>query len=189
MPTFTVWYLRTLVHQTDENLINQTCTHRSLSSVYFRKTWERGNNRSQMQRTACKHHQHVCVHRPPNMCKWIIVECGLSGKCLLKWCIYPVRTHFENLEILLDNGTHTCTYTHSHNKKNANSLAAINTVMCTWHSQGACALSRHYEPVQANSWSPARSLQEDWPRLSAYGCGHPKSHLNPKLIDKQWSVN
>ena len=46
----------------------------------------------------------------------------------------------------------------------------------TWHSQGAYALSRHYEPVpvQANSWSLARNSQEDWPRLLAYGCGHPE---------------
>ena len=64
-------------------------------------------------------------------------------------------------------------------QKNANSLAATYVVTRTWLSQDACALSRHCEPVQANSWSRARNSQEDWPYLSASGCGHPKSHLDP----------
>ena len=71
----------------------------------------------------------------------------------------------------------------SHTRKNANSLAATSWSRAPGKlRQDACALSRHCEPAQANSWSRARNLQEDWPYLSA--CGHPNSHL----ATRSWQV-
>ena len=51
-------------------------------------------------------------------------------------------------------------------------------VTLTWQSQAACARRRHYEPVQANSWSQARNSQEDQLPSHSKWCGHPKSHLD-----------
>jgi len=46
-------------------------------------------------------------------------------------------------------------------------------------SQDACSLSRCNEPVYATAWIQARNSQEAWPCLSADGCGHQMSSLNP----------
>ena len=76
----------------------------------------------------------------------------------------PFYYHYSKVEqSKVHARTHTHTHTHTQNanaKKNANSLAADNSVMRTWRSQDACALSRHYEPVLASSWSRARYSQE-----------------------------
>ena len=54
--------------------------------------------------------------------------------------------------------------------QNADSLAADYSVTCTWWSQDACALSRHCEPVLANSWSRTRYSQESDPHTHTHTC-------------------
>ncbi len=50
-------------------------------------------------------------------------------------------------------------------------------------------LSRHSEPMLANSWSRASNSQEDWPSLPCrQWCGHPKSHLNQGWYMKDGQV-
>ena len=58
-------------------------------------------------------------------------------------------------------------HTHTHTKCKCKLSSYQSTQPLEPDSQGACALSRHYEPVQANSWNRARNSKEDWPRLSA----------------------
>ena len=52
-----------------------------------------------------------------------------------------------------------CAHTHTNAKCKFSCCHYV--VTRTWQSQDACALSRHCEPVQANSWSRARNSQED----------------------------
>ena len=55
---------------------------------------------------------------------------------------------------------HTHSHTHTQMQKCKLYCCRI-TVTPTWRSQAACALSRHSEPVLANSCSRARNSQED----------------------------
>ena len=75
---------------------------------------------------------------------------------------------------IMNNVTHIythITYTHMHTQmQNANLLLPLRVTL-TWRSQAACALSRHCEPMLANSWSRARNSQEDWSYLPDRGVG------------------
>ena len=66
-----------------------------------------------------------------------------------------IQTHtlthntYKLLSHTLDfNTTHKLSLSHTHNFS-----SCPHTVTRSWHSQDTCALSRHYEPVQASSWS------------------------------------